>query len=346
MIAGATMLFVSCTRGVHEAPIHGGYFDSGYRSILFAGDILIANNALNYIRKNGHEYPFAKIKNDITEYDYFVANLETPITSRGIEYTNKLFRFRLNDQQVQALKCLDLSAVTLANNHIMDYGHEGMRDTLAFLEKNGIAYAGAGKDIAAAREPLKIRLGRHECFILAYCERPPESFFAGPNSHGSARFIIDDVKTDIAKYKNNRTIVIVSLHWGQERREAPRRDQIESARAIIGAGADMIVGHHPHWAQGIEIYKGKPIIYSLGDFYSGFWNESDRDNIMAAVYFSAGTLKRLEIIPLAGRTGYIGYQPFVLKGRMADDLLKHILRLSKNLGTEFEIIDGRGVVNF
>ncbi|TFH42711.1 MAG: CapA family protein, partial [Chrysiogenales bacterium] len=221
----------------------------------------------------------------------------------------------------------------------------GMADTLDFLYRHNIKYSGGGSDLAAARVPARLQYGDTIIYVFSYCSRPPEEFYAGKNRPGIAPLDIEMIRDDIASYKTPGSLVFISLHWGIEQTHVPQSYQIVQARQIIDAGADAIIGHHPHWPQGIEIYRGKPIIYSLGNFINGYTNAVERDNIGVVFYYSGDQLERIKVIPIAGRNRKIRYQPYVLAGNEAEECLKIVSGLSKHLGTDIEIAGDYGFID-
>ncbi|HOT47346.1 MAG TPA: CapA family protein [Spirochaetota bacterium] len=314
-------------------------------SVLFAGDILLANEAERYIETNGNDYPFYKIKNELLKYDFIIANLETPITERGMPVNSKPYTFRINHDTAECLNDLKLDAVSIANNHLMDYGPEGMKDTLAHLKKINIRHAGGGDTLDEARRPVRLSYDGTDIIILAYNERPPAAFSASAQSAGIATLDIPLIKEDIETHRRNNNIVIVSLHWGIEHTIVPQTYQIALAHAIIDYGADAIIGHHPHWPQGIELYRGKPIVYSLGNFINGYINKIEHDNIAVVLYYNENILENIKILPVAGRNRQILFQPYILKGSKASALMELIKSLSREMKTEITIRDNTGIID-
>ncbi|HRS79095.1 MAG TPA: CapA family protein [Spirochaetota bacterium] len=314
-------------------------------SILFVGDILLANEAEQHIHKKGIEYPFWKIKEELLKYDFIFANMESPITKRGTPVVEKPYIFRVKPEDAVCLKDLKIDAVSISNNHLMDYNTEGMVDTIAALDRLNIRHTGGGKNLDEARRPVVLKYGDTSIVILAYCNRPPEEYYATDSLPGIAPLDLDLIREDIAAYKLDNSRVLISLHWGIEQTHVPQKEQIATAHDIIDAGADAIIGHHPHWPQGIEIYRGRPIIYSLGNFINGYINPVERDNIAVGFYYNGGTLETIKVIPLAGRNRQIRFQPFVLTGKHADGFLYLIRNLSRGLKTEMNIINGYGYID-
>ena len=313
-------------------------------SLLFVGDILLANEAEQYILTHGVDYPFKKIKNELLKYDYVIGNLETPITARGAAYTKKAYSFRLKPSSALSLKNLKLDAVAISNNHLMDYGKEGMEDTISFLNELSIQHAGGGNNLLDARRPALLKCGNVTICILAYSDRPPAEYYASDCTPGISHLNLGQIKDDVETWKTRYNIVIISLHWGIEQTHEPQWDQIEIAHKIIDAGADGIIGHHPHWPQGIEIYRNKPVVYSLGNFISGYTNPIERDNMAVALYYTGNTLERIKIIPVAGQNRKTKFQPHVLDGNDASAVLGLVQYLSNKLKTRFEISGNCGLL--
>ncbi len=314
-------------------------------SILFVGDILLANEAEQLIRRNGPDYPFMKIKEELRKYDFIFANLETPITKRGAPVVEKPYIFRVRPEDAACLRHIRIDAVSIANNHLMDYGTEGMADTITALNRMNIRHTGGGRNLDKARRPVILKYAGTSIVILAYCSRPPEEYYATKSLPGIAPLNLDYIREDIAAWKRENTFVVISLHWGIEQTDIPQSYQIRTAHAIMDAGADAIIGHHPHWPQGIEMYRGRPIVYSLGNFINGYINPIENDNIGVGLYFSSGKLEIIRVTPLAGRNRQIQFQPSVLAGKQAELFLNHIKTLSRGLKTEMDIKNGYGYIN-
>ena len=314
-------------------------------SILFVGDILLANEAERHIHKKGLEYPFWKIKQELLKYDFIFANMESPITTRGEPVEDKPYVFRVKPDDAVCLRDLKIDAVSISNNHLMDYNAEGMEDTITTLDRLNIRHTGGGRNLTEARRPAILKYGDTSIIILAYCNRPPEDYYATDSTPGITPLDLAMIREDIESYKLPNNIVVVSLHWGIEQTHEPQSSQVAEAHAIINAGADAIIGHHPHWPQGIELYRGKPVIYSLGNFINGYINPVERDNIAAGFYYNGNTLELIKIVPLAGRNRQIRFQPRVLEGKQATDFLKLIRSLSLKLKTNIQIADGVGLID-
>lgn len=294
---------------------------------------------------HGTAYPFEKIKEELRKFDFIIGNMEAPITQRGTAYRNKAYSFRVKPETAYCLRDLKIDAVSISNNHLMDYGTEGMDDTITFLDGLNIRHSGGGSSVTAARRPARLRYGTTEIYILSYCSRPPVDYYATETSAGIAPLDIEMIRDDISSFKTRENIVLVSLHWGIEHTHEPLPEQITAAHEIIDAGADGIIGHHPHWPQGIEIYNNRPIIYSLGNFINGYYNPVEKNNMAVGLFFSGNRLEKIKILPIAGQNRKIRFQPYILNGKQADETLSLIQNLSKNLNTEFKIRDNYGIID-
>jgi poly-gamma-glutamate synthesis protein (capsule biosynthesis protein) len=203
--------------------------------------------------------------------DFRIANLECPAAGGGSEHPTKIVTFRAAPAALAVLKGR-FDAVALANNHSGDYGRSALLETMGHLDAAGIAHVGAGRNLAEAHRPLWIERGGLKIAILAYNEFKPRSFAAGPDWPGIAWSEDDLVIADLrAARAAGADHVIPFLHWGWEKETQPSERQRSFARRLIDEGAAAIVGGHPHVSQGAEIYKGRPIVYSLGNFvFDGF----------------------------------------------------------------------------
>ena len=306
-------------------------------SILLTGDVLITENMLDFMEVFGNYYPIRKISPLLDYFDYVFANLETPITTHTVPLGRKPYLFKLHPKLADMIAQLKIDVVSIANNHIMDFGKEGLRDTIEWLNKHNIKYTGAGFNLNEARTPAIFTHNDIEIVFLAYNERPTRYFDATETLSGAAPLNLKIIKEDIKKYKHKSSIVLVSLHWGREHTLYPTKRQTAIAKQIIDAGADGIIGHHPHWPQGIQIYKGAPIVYSLGNFLNGYYNVVEQDNIFVVLNYRKSKITSLDIIPIAGRNSKINFQQYQLTSEEGNRQLKLIQRISNRFGTKIQI---------
>lgn len=237
--------------------------------LIFAGDVMLDDGPGKVIASGGDPLaPFAAL---LADADYRIGNLECPIATTGTALGNKIYTFRADPRVVSVLKGR-FDAMSVANNHSGDYGKDAFLETLAHLDAAGIRHFGGGKNLAEAHAPLWVDAKGLRVAVLGYNEFKPRSFEAGAKHPGVAWSEDSQVISDIrAARKAGADLVIPFMHWGWEREPEPGARQRDLARQMIDAGADIVVGGHPHVTQGAEIYRGRPIIYSLGNFvFDGF----------------------------------------------------------------------------
>ncbi|MDY6969929.1 MAG: CapA family protein [Spirochaetota bacterium] len=308
----------------------------GSVNILFCGDVMLDWGIRDIFETKGYRYPLRELKDFLSQFDYRFCNLESPISDKGKPHLTKKYIFRAKPEEVKILKYGDFNGVSLANNHSNDFGKEALLDTLDILIKNNISYAGAGSDICSARLPLSLEIEGINIALFAYSDIAYKESYATDISSGIAKADLDSIIEDIQQFKSIYHFIIISIHWGEEYSDYPTEQQIEMAHKIIDSGADVIIGHHPHVYQGIEIYKGKPVIYSLGNFIFGSINEDIRHNIVVGIRFLKEGIHSLNIYAINGNKDT--RKPFhhtLLEGKEAVDSLIHLLKLSETLGSAF-----------
>lgn len=237
--------------------------------LVFVGDIMLDDGPGRVVAEGRDPLaPFAAI---LADADYRIGNLECPIATTGQALENKIYSFRAHPRVLSVLKGR-FDALAVANNHSGDYGQTAFLETLNHLDQAGIASFGGGRNLAEAHRPLWIEKHGLSIAVLGYNEFKPRSFEAGPHWPGIAWSEDSHVLADIrAARAAGADLVIPFMHWGWEREPEPSERQRALARLMIDAGAAAVVGGHPHVTQGSEIYRGKPIIYSLGNFvFDGF----------------------------------------------------------------------------
>lgn len=239
----------------------------GKVSMAFTGDVIFAGNVETILKTNGYDYPYREISELLRKPDLTAANLETPITTRG-DQQQKQYTYRSRPEALPVFKEAGFDIVNLANNHILDYGADGLLDTLKALDKQEILHAGAGKNLEEAYRPVIVEKNGMKIAFLGFSHKVPDnSWKAGVNQPGTTQLYDPSlaVKT-IKQTKEQADLVVVMAHWGEEKAERPLEDHRKMAHSFIDAGADLIIGTHPHVLQGLEIYQGKWIAYSLGNF--------------------------------------------------------------------------------
>jgi poly-gamma-glutamate capsule biosynthesis protein CapA/YwtB (metallophosphatase superfamily) len=233
-------------------------------SMVFVGDVMLAGLPGKRIQQ-GHN-PFAYVAPVLNQSDIRIGNLECVIATVG-KAEDKPFTFRAHPRVLKLLRT-HFDAVSLANNHTGDFGPAAFKQMLGFLNQARIPYFGGGNDLQQAHTPLLFKRQGITVAVLGYNEFFPRSFEADVDRPGSAWSDDEQVVADIqaARQIHHADVVIPFMHWGVEDEPYATTRQASLARRMIDAGADAVVGSHPHVTQNTEFYKGRPIVYSLGNF--------------------------------------------------------------------------------
>ena len=233
-------------------------------SLVFAGDTTLDDEAGALIERGGD--PLAGFADLFAEADIRIANLECVVATTG-EAGSKNYTFRAHPRVLPVLR-RHLDGVTLANNHSGDYGREAFAQMLGLLREHGLGQAGGGMNLAQAHTPWIVERQGLRIAILSYNEFMPRSFEADHDAPGIAWSEDEQVLADIraARAVHRADLVIPFMHWGWENERSANARQRQLARAMIDAGADAVIGGHPHVTQDIETHRGKPIVYSVGNF--------------------------------------------------------------------------------
>ncbi len=246
-------------------------------SLVLVGDIMLDRGVEYMMEKEGKadfKFPFLKIADDLKEADILFGNLEGPISDKG-DKVGSIYSFRAKPEIIEGLNYAGFNMLSLANNHAFDYGRKALEDTLTRLKNADIDYVGAGfiateTYSAVIKEIRGIKVG-----FLAYTNLGSPYWKSTEDSSGISWVDLDNIekiKKDVKLAKQNSDILIVSLHSGEEYTQTPSQFQIDFSKMAIDAGADLVVGHHPHVVQKSEAYPSTGsgqvgwIFYSLGNF--------------------------------------------------------------------------------
>jgi poly-gamma-glutamate synthesis protein (capsule biosynthesis protein) len=233
----------------------------------------------------------------------------------------------------------------LANNHILDYGVEGMHETMKALNQHNIRSVGAGDNLQQAREGITVQTDYGVVALLSYSLTFPESFWATDERPGTAFGHEKEIVQDIKRHQKHADHIIVSFHWGREKTFTLRPYQPKLARAAIDAGANVVLGHHPHVLQAVEQYKQGIIIYSLGNYVFGSYSKDADTSVIARITLHNNRFHSAEFIPINVLNTEVVFQPAPLKGRPASKVIKHINKLSKSQNTRLNLINNRGYLH-
>jgi poly-gamma-glutamate synthesis protein (capsule biosynthesis protein) len=269
------------------------------RDVTFCavGDILLGRGIERVIDRNGMNYPFQRTAAFINSCDVAFGNLESPLSNRGTE-ASKVYTFRGDPAYASGLKEAGFDIVSLANNHMLDYGPEALLDTIESLDRNGLSHVGAGINQAEASHARIMRKNGLTIALLAYLDMPLEGIKYTDDMPGPALAEMDRVKGEISELRRKVDFIVVSFHWGVEFSPTSTVEQKNYARMAIDNGADLVIGHHPHVIQGIENYKDKLIIYSLGNFVFDQQKLEGRESMIFGCALSGDKVVSPYVIPI------------------------------------------------
>jgi poly-gamma-glutamate synthesis protein (capsule biosynthesis protein) len=297
-------------------------------ALVAVGDIMLSRTVDARMDRWGRDYPFRKTAAFLDSADIAFGNLETPIIA-GPPVKSGEMSFHADPGVEEDLAASGFDVLSLANNHTPNRGEAGLERTEELLKSAGIAFAGAGMgdDIApAVIESKGVRFA-----FLAYTDPAlvPVSYGASDGRRGTVFMDLGVMIKDVAAARRDADVVIVSMHAGIEYRAKPDSKQVEFAHAAIDAGADLVIGHHPHVVQPIERYKGGLIFYSLGNFiFDQDWSRETLDGLAVRLVFDGASLSRAELFPVSIDES----QPRLAAGTDAD-------RVFARLGPETEEFD-------
>jgi poly-gamma-glutamate capsule biosynthesis protein CapA/YwtB (metallophosphatase superfamily) len=293
-------------------------------SLVAVGDISFSRAVGRIVdKKKDINYPFLKMQDYLKSSDLVFGNLETPIT-KGRDISDFEMIFRSNPGTEQSLKQAGFSILSLANNHTPNFGEQGLKDTFSYLENAGIKYVGAGQNILEANQPVFLEAKGIRFAFLAYndVDVVPPSYEASSNRAGTAFMRKDKMVEAVKEAKQQADFVIVSMHSGIEYTPEPNDSQIDFAHTAINAGADLVIGHHPHVVQTMEEYKGKYIFYSLGNFvFDQPQSQETKEGLAIKVYFTKNEISGISLLPIVMKNFA---QPEMVTGDEGNTILQRL----------------------
>lgn len=236
--------------------------------IAFTGDILLDRGVRKFIERHGVDSLFCPEMDSLFgANDFVVGNLECPATSI-VSPINKRFIFRGEPHWLQALYNHEITHLNMANNHSMDQGRRGLADTEKQIRNYGMIPLGYGTSIAESIEPQLLAETPRKVYLITSLRVPSENweYLDSVPCVSESEISVIESQIDSLKRIDSKCFVFVMLHWGVEHVEVPSWYQVRDAHRLVAAGADCIVGHHPHCLQTVETYRGVPIYYSIGNF--------------------------------------------------------------------------------
>ena len=316
-------------------PLPGNPELSGRLFVVAGGDVMMDRRVSELIESEGGKAPLEDVASILKRGDFTILNLETPLSTRG-EAGAKDVTFRGNPDGIAALVAAGVDAVTLANNHALDYGDVALADTIDLLGENKIAHTGAGANAKKAWAPAIVTTRGKRVAYLGWSYIEPGGFVAGDDSPGiaGAKGDPNEIAAAIKAAKTQADFVIVSFHWGVEYTDYPIDGQKELAHTAVDAGADLVASHHPHVIQGIEMYKDRLIAYSLGDFVFDHYSRKTGE-----AFILEATIGRTKTISARAIPVYLSEmgKPQVVTGEDADAILDRLKEISDGFGTKMSI---------
>ena len=305
--------------------------------IALLGDVMLGRLVNEQLKVADPAYVWGNTLPVLRQAELRFANLECVLADAGTPVPGKVFHFRSDLKNVACLSSAGIDAVSLANNHVLDFGVDALREMLPALAQHGIAGTGAGMDLAAARRPAVLHTGANAVAFIAFTDNQPD-WAAGSQAPGINYVPVDSVDSRttelldlVRQTKADVQILVVSAHWGSNWGINVPSGHRHLAHALIDAGADVVFGHSAHIFRGIEIYDGRPIIYSAGDFVDDYAVDPDERNDQSFIFLlkaGAGGLESLRLYQTR-----IGRLQTRLADRSARAIAERMHRLSHRLGT-------------
>ena len=276
------------------------------------GDVMLGRNVDRRQRSRPPEAVWGDLLDQLLSLDGLVVNLECCLSTRGSPWTKtyRPFHFRADPAwAIDALDAAGVDACALANNHVLDYGPDALGDTFEALDAAGIAHAGAGRDLQAARRPAVFDLDGLSVGLLSFTDNTPE-YAARTDSPGTFHVDIEGLddrnRAALGRavdrlFDADPDLAIASIHWGPNMRTEPPRAFRELARWLVDRGIDLVHGHSAHVFQGIEVVDGSPVLYDTGDFVDDYAVDEELRNDRGVLYVvelsGAGTPASLRMVP-------------------------------------------------
>ncbi len=320
-------------RAAPREPVAGSA--AGEATLVAVGDLMIGHAARHKIRKHGYGYPFQQVAPLLSDADLVMGNLEAPITRHDEKLRpDKKWTYKQKPVVADVLRRTGFDVLVLANNHAMDYGTTGLLDTIEALQQADLVPLGAGPNEAAARGGVVVERGGLRIGLLAYQQPRTDyehhGYFADGEGAGVARLERVGIAEDIERLRQveGADVVLVHCHWGKNYSPV-QRGQERLGRGIVDLGADAVIGHHSHSAQGVEVYRGVPILYSLGNFTFGtrgrFEEGQPGYGLVARLQVADGAVARVELDLIGTNNELVHYQPTVIPADEARPVLEALV---------------------
>lgn len=305
--------------------------------IALVGDVMLGRLVNERLRRASPGHPWGDVLPLLEQADLRFANLECVLADGGAPWPGKRFHFRSDRKNVAVLGAARIDVVSLANNHVLDHGVQALREMLPVLDEHGVLHTGAGPDAESARRPAVCTRAGTAVGFLAFTDNEP-GWAAGPGSPGVHHVPLDladgrarDLLQLVRRTRDRTGLLVVSAHWGPNWGPEVPEEHRAFAHALVEAGADVVFGHSPHVFRGVEVHRGRPVVYSAGDFVDDYAVHPVARNDQSFVFLldvRDGLPHRLRLHPtviedLRARTATVE----------AGTIARRMARLSAELGT-------------
>jgi poly-gamma-glutamate capsule biosynthesis protein CapA/YwtB (metallophosphatase superfamily) len=308
-------------------------------SFIAGGDVMLGGRAKSAIDEHGSDYPLLAVRPLLARAPIVMVNVEGPFAATA-QRTDRQYSYRVRPDLARALVGAGVNVVTLANNHLVDCGRDGVVETLETLRGVGIAAVGAGMNERAAHEPAILPAGKLRVGLLAYYWN--RRCAATSTLPGSAMDQPEVLEADIRALRDRVDRIVVTFHWGVPYERVPSEDDRAKARFAIDCGADAVIGHHPHVVQRFEVHRGRPIFYSVGNFAFGSGNSRAEGCLVGIRFEERMTTATVDPLYVKNRDPRVDYQPKLLRGLAARRMLVRLARESEEHGELLHVDDHCG----
>ncbi len=308
------------------------------------GDVMLGRLVGEAVPRRAPESFWGDVLPLLRGADLVVANLECAVTTHARPWTRtpKVFHFRAPPEAVNVLRAAGVRLVSLANNHVLDFEERGLADTLLHLDAAGIVHAGAGVDLEAAESPALVEAGGVRVGVVAATDNEPD-WEAGPGKPGTSwlpvvadEAILDRVGRRAAEARGRGAdLVVLSLHWGPNMVVRPPEEFRRFARGVLERGVDLVHGHSSHVFQGVEVHRGKPVLYDTGDFLDDYAVDPVLRNDLSLLFLAeveGGAVRELRMVPVRLELAVVNRA----RGDDLEDVVARMKALCAELGTRPE----------
>jgi poly-gamma-glutamate synthesis protein (capsule biosynthesis protein) len=313
-------------------------------TIAAVGDLMMSSWIIDIVNERGVDFPFDGTRHLIESADVAIANLEAPFTKDGERFEDKKYTFKVPPNFVNGIANAGFDVVTMANNHIVDFGCDGILDSFSALEGAGLYHCGAGRNRDEACSPTIVDVNGVKVAFLGFSMTYPDDFWATSARCGTCYPSESLLYNVITQAEEQADLTVVSFHWGAEKHNSPREYQKKFGRLAIDFGADLVLGHHPHVLQGLELYQGKLIAYSLGNYVFASYSNVARTSMVLQAQIDQNGLLMAKVIPINVHNHSINFQPVVFTGERRQQVIDELNEFSLPLNQGRTIINDDGYI--